>query len=58
MATYILFSDPDKAYKHRSVWGGWLALDNHAQWHWFNAKYTPTKVITSPQLRGLSAKLF
>lgn len=58
MATYILFSDSKSAYKHRSNWGGWLALDNLDRWHWFCNKFTPTKVIMSEQLRGLSAKLF
>lgn len=55
--TYALFTSPDKAHKHRSVWGGWLAVTPDGNHHWFHPKLTPTKVITAPQLRGLSAKL-
>lgn len=54
---YALFTEAAKAFKHRSTWGGWLALTPDGNHHWFDPRMTPTNVILAPQLRGLSAKL-
>ena len=54
---YAKFAIEKEARKHRSVWGGWLAKDHLEGWHWFEISMTPTKIITSPHLRGLSCIL-